>query len=487
MRNEAALPRPFLPSAWARFLEAPLAQRSGTDVLIASVAVGVTFDLAVRSGGVGVAGALCIVTIAAALISTRRIRNPQAVALVAAAPLFGVWLLFRTSAWLIPLDIIAAAGLLGFGASLSRGGSGTDMTIPELAARVVRGGLQLLWAPAYLLRGALGSVRSRRISGTARGLLIVTPIVLVLGALLTSADAVFASFFDFESPAIAQHVVLISVGMIGMAALLRQASAEPATAPDVEGPKLGYVESGMVLVALNLLLGAFAAARVFAMSEGGRRVLESAGLTYAEYARSGFFQLLLAALIVVATLLALRATTELSTPVERRVFGGLAVGVVLLTLVVCASAFHRLVLYESAFGLTMLRLYVQTAIVWVAFVVVVAGIAIVAPSARRAWIAPAGAVAGLVLLFALNVLNPEAFVARHNIEHPPVTESLDRAYLGQLSDDAIGAIAESARGSSVGALELRSRICAPVDPSSGWASYNVARDRADEVRTELCE
>jgi hypothetical protein len=487
MTNDATLPRPFLLSAWLRFLDAPLAQASGADVAIASVGAGMLFDLAMRSGVATVAGALCITAVSVALLVTRRAHNPQAIALVAAAPVFGFWLLFRTSAWLIPFNILAAAGLLGFGASLSRGGSGIDMTIPQLAARVVRGGLQLLWAPAYVFRGVFGRLGERRAGGVARGLLLLTPLVLILGALLTSADAVFASFFDFEMGEVPQHAASITIGTLGMAALLRLASAEPAAAPQVEGPRLGYVESAMVLVSLNLLLAAFAVARLVALSEGGRRVLSSAGLTYAEYARSGFFQLLFAAVIVVAVLLALRATADLSTPRRQRTFAGLSLGVVVLTLAVCVSAFHRLVLYESVFGMTMLRLYVQTAIVWVAFVVAAVGVAVAIGSVRRAWLAPAAALFALVLLFALNVLDPEAFVARHNVSHPANAARFDATYLTGLSDDAVPAIASRALENDDVGRSLRESICAgALEDGGGWASYNVARERAGELRSGLC-
>jgi hypothetical protein len=275
-----------------------------------------------------------------------------------------------------------------------------------------------------------------------------------------------------------------------MGALVRLASTAQAEVPDVEGPKLGAVETHVVLLALNVLLGAFAAARLVALSEGGRRVLSSAGLTYAEYARSGFFQLLFAAVIVVAALLALRATADLPTSRQQRTFVGLSLGVVALTLAVCVSAFQRLVLYESVFGLTMLRLYVQTAIVWVAGVVIMLGMLVCLRHVRRAWLAPAAAILALVLLFALNVLNPEAFVARHNLSHPAKAEGFDADYLTGLSDDAVGAIASRAKQNDDVARALRLSICSgapePFGGGGGWASYNVARERAGELRSDLC-
>src|SRR5437867_488487 len=77
---------------WPAFLDPPLYRQGSTAILAIAIAAGAFFDLSVRSGIVGVAGALTVVFASAALISSRRLRNPYAIALAAAAPLFGVWL-----------------------------------------------------------------------------------------------------------------------------------------------------------------------------------------------------------------------------------------------------------------------------------------------------------------------------------------------------------------------------------------------------------
>ena len=113
-----------------------------------------------------------------------------------------------------------------------------------------------------------------------------------------------------------------------------------------------------------------------------------------------------------------------------------------------------MVLYESAFGLTMLRLYVQTAIVWVAFVVTAVGVAVVIGSVRRAWLAPAAALFALVLLFALNVLNPEAFVASHE---PGPLDRLDARRRQQIGLGVTGALLLGVGGTVVGLVIRRRR------------------------------
>jgi hypothetical protein len=486
-RNDERLsPRPdpsgWLASEWPRYLDAPLERVRTPFVTVAAVAIAASFDLAVRSGLVGVAGALCIALAAALIIASGRLRNRQSYVLVAAAPLFGMWLVVRGSAWLFPLNAVAACGLVVLGASLSAGGSIFDLSITRVIARALQAVTQGLLAPAFVLSGRR---EKRKVAGVVRGLLIAFPVLLVLGVLLASADAVFASFVRFDVANVIAHVVLLAFGALATAALFRLASVSYVQTPEVRGPVLGTSEWTVVLVALNALLGAFAVARIIALSEGGRRVITSAGLTYAEYARTGFFQLLFAAVLAVGVIAALRATAERRTPAAEVRFTVLSMGVVVLTLALVVSAFHRLVLYESAFGLTMLRLYAQTAIVFVGLVLVMLGATILGVGQGvgekdGVWVWSAAGIAAVVMLFGMNVLNPEAFVAAHNITHQARTGQSDTSYLSELGDDAVPVVVEH--------KELHGYLCtvSEKEPFTGWASYNASHARADRIRSQVC-
>jgi len=119
------------------------------------------------------------------------------------------------------------------------------------------------------------------------------------------------------------------------------------------------VEATIVLASVIVLFAGFAVTQVVALVGGGRHVVETAGLTYADYARSGFFQLVAVAAIALAVLLTVDAFTGSPTGRARRRLVLLSEVVIGLTLVVVVSALRRLDLYESAYGLTMLRLYAR--------------------------------------------------------------------------------------------------------------------------------
>lgn len=83
---------------------------------------------------------------------------------------------------------------------------------------------------------------------------------------------------------------------------------------------------------------------------------ETAGLTYAEYARSGFAQLVIVALLTLAVVAASLRWARLDGHRTERLLRLLLMALCLLTIVVLASALHRLGLYERAFGFTRTRM-----------------------------------------------------------------------------------------------------------------------------------
>ncbi|MBW3669149.1 MAG: DUF4173 domain-containing protein [Actinobacteria bacterium] len=81
----------------------------------------------------------------------------------------------------------------------------------------------------------------------------------------------------------------------------------------------------------------------------------------------------------------------------------------------------------------MLRLFVVTFAVWVGAVFVLLAFRLAGMGGDRRWFAPAAVSVGLVLVFLLNAIDPEATVVRRNGAGP----DFDPAYASTLSDDAV--------------------------------------------------
>lgn len=339
----------------------------------------------------------------------------------------------------------------------------------------------------------------------ARGLMVGIPLALIFAVLFASADPIFRRGLDevlglkidlgtlpgrvlFVLATAWLAVALLAIAATGLPALERGSSLGAAAgSPSLDNLRaLGAVEALVILLVIDLVVAAFVGLQV-AYLFGGVNTLAAIGMTYSDYARRGFFELVAAACLACAVVVALEAT------VERRSRPYLAALLVLvgLSAVVLASAAMRLRLYQEAYGWTELRLYVLVAIGSL-------GLALAATAAlvmgnRTRWLGHALAVIGVVALVGLNVIAPSAVVAEHNIARvldPTLVPAdghagLDRAYLSVLPDDAIPVVVaalpllpEADRGAITGYLDQRAYELS-LDPAyQGWAAWNLGRERA---------
>jgi hypothetical protein len=167
-----------------------------------------------------------------------------------------------------------------------------------------------------------------------------------------------------------------------------------------------------------------------------------------------------------------------------RIVRGLCGGLVVLVLVIVASALQRLWLYQQQLGLTELRIYTTGVALWLA--VVFLWLAATVLRGRRHLFATGAVFAGFVATLAINVLNPDALIARTNLSRPNV----DGTYLGTLSDDAVPTLL-----ARVGGLEpplrqelaraLLARSAAPESRLSWNASRQHAATLLAQHRDEL--
>jgi hypothetical protein len=444
-----------------------------------AVGAGILTDMAIRSGVANVTAAVLAAGTACALASDERLSSRQARGLALGAVAFAPWLAVWQSPWLVIPNVLAAFGLLCLAASFAAGGSVLDLGLGATAARAGSTAAHGLAGISYPVRPVIETEARPAVAGVA----LAVPVVLVLGLLLASADAVFRSFFKVDADAVVEHFVLFSLGAWAAGGLWRTAAARPPEVRVGRVRRLGLVESRIVLTAVNLLFLGFVAAQVVAASEGGRRVLRTEGLTYAEYARSGFFQLVAVAALSMVLVAALRAVVRKSSDITFRAMSALTVA---LTLGLCTVAYVRLGLYETAFGLTMLRFYAQASTIWIGIVLVLVVLAVFGVGRAKRWLIPTAAAAALAILLALNVLGPEAHVAGRNLDRG--THALDVPYLASLGDDALPAIA--ARIDGLGA-EQRSELRAGVECSrrrspSSRAGWNLSRERVRDALRTIC-
>lgn len=193
------------------------------------------------------------------------------------------------------------------------------------------------------------------------------------------------------------------------------------------------------MVTVDAVFALFVTVQLFTLFGGRRHVLAEAGLTFAEYARSGFWQMLAAAILTGAVIAAAWIGGRPPAGRRRAWFVALSALLVVLSLVVLASAFQRLVLYEAEFGYTWPRLIPHAAILLTGTLLACGLVAVV--TGRTGWLPTAALGLALLALVGLNLLDPEAFIADRNIARVERGHELDTSELASLSADAVPAIA----------------------------------------------
>ena len=370
---------------------------------------------------------------------------------------FSLMVAIRANAFVTVLNVLAVLALLTYLAFFYGNGRVTELGVLGAFLVPVRTGLHSSVLAVPLLAAALEShhitQRQRRLFPVLRGLLLALPLLFVFTLLLTSADLVFAQYverlltLDFlpNLDEVIGRTIIVSVAAWGLAGGLVYALAWRETAetdksalengvqtlPQQYG--LGFGEAATMLALVNGLFLIFVAVQ-FTYLFGGERHLNLEGVTYAEYARRGFFELVVVAVLTLALVLALNWITRRSSKRQIRLFNSLSSGLALLVLVMLVSAWQRMELYETTFGYTELRLYVFAFMAWLA--------ALLLWFLLTLWRSPHRFALGLMVaamgyLTTLNLLNPDAFIVRQNLARYAETGDLDAAYLTTLSADAV--------------------------------------------------
>jgi hypothetical protein len=456
-----------------------------------ALVVGLVADQWLRAGTFGAAASLTIAMTALALVFAGRLVTLESRVAAGTAVLFAAWLTARASPWLIWPDLAMSFALLGLAASLSFRGSLLDIGIAEAAARSIHGLNHAVAGAGFAIQPVL-RIRSRlRLAAPLlRGLLIAAPIAILLAGLLAAADPIFASFFNLNLDAgrLVLDVVYVAIGSLVAAGLLRLAAAEPLARVDGPTWRLGSIEGLVVLAVLDAIFAAFAVAQAIAAAGGAGDTLHSAGVTYAGYARSGFFELLWVAGITAVILILFSRITSLTERTTKRAFLVLAQIAIALTLLIVVVAFLRLSLYEDVYGFTMLRLYSHIFAVWIAVVFLLLAADMAGLFRRRRWFVGAVSISAMAVLLALNLLNPEAVVVALNVARAQSTHKIDAQYFAELSSDATPALlADRAQLDPSLSREIGKIACAgPHTYSVSPAAFNLSDAAAATARRASC-
>jgi uncharacterized protein DUF4153 len=470
--------------------------RLGLEILGTALLLGITGDALLRAMPWGLNALLCAVAFVccgAWLVRHNAITvSRDALWLAAGALLIASNFVARASVTLHALDVIGLAIVLAVASWSVRGvalrgrqvwhyaRAGVEAALAACVGVFPLVGCDVNWSE---LQGAGRFARARSV---ALGGAVAFPLLIVFGGLFARADAVFGGLverlFALDFGALVSHTLLTGLFAVLAAgyfwgALLRSRPRGPA--PQRPGMSVSVVPVATALGLVDCLFLIFVAVQIRYLFGGVGLVASVTGLTYAEYARRGFFELVTASALVLPLLAGADWLVRDESREHQRTFRGLAYLLLLLLAAVMASALERMRLYVGAFGLSEIRLYAT------AFMLYLAGVsawfAWTSLRGRRRRFAFGALVQGFAVLGGLHLINPDALIARTNLARAPAARPFDGWYAASLSADAVPVLLDAfprldARARcSVGAglLEQRRRL-----ERDGWRSWNLARARA---------
>ena len=520
--------------------------RSGLEILIAALVIGIFGDLMLRATPWGLNAFAFVTVFTAAMIAITVRHRPElltsrTIALQSAMIFFASMYLVRDSIELRVYDTIAIIIIMGVLVLPNFGVNQRIAGVFHYAAGFVWSGLSSLFAPFILLGADIdwkempGNRLSKSVFAVLRGLAIALPLVLIFGALLMAADAAFENFanriVNFDIDTVISHVMLTSLLAWLTAGYFRgtlidsftRAAVSPIPKPDNAKPEaktgaaetvtsfvdkfaaeqaedtslpnnatvvehinisdppraegrtggdrdavsdepapaaqkrdwqnwdntkfpqvftLGKVETIIILGLIDALFLSFVLFQIPYLFGGMDLVQNTPDLKLADFARRGFGELVAVAFLVLPMLLAshwLLRRDNAKNETIFRVLAGLQVG---LLFVIMASAMQRLILLtgELGYGWTTVRFYPMVFMIWLAVVFVWFGWTVLRGHRNNfAW----GALwSAIIMLAATNLINPDDFIARKNIQLMQQGREFDAYYNARLSDDAFPALVE---------------------------------------------
>jgi len=338
------------------------------------------------------------------------------------------------------------------------------------------------------------------------GLMISLPVLFLVVNLLASADGVFNQLLMgvpewWSSLSIGEGITrviwIIVFGVLFFCYLWgfvkpersarhkkKAAAAEADTELRAGKFKVDPIMMTTLLISVNAVYVLFVVVQFSYLFGAWEGVLPD-GKTYAEYARSGFMELVAVSLInFTIIMIALVYVREEEAGKLRKMLSILLYILVGCSGVMLYSAYMRLVMYEEVYGYTYIRFLVHAFMLYLALLLIIAALRI-----RTAVIplAKCYIVISLAAYVLLNYAGMDRIIAEKNIERFRDSGKIDRTYLSNLSTDAIPLLVRFSKEEDPGMKPLLESRWASIvkEPDRKWPSFNLSYSRADHELSQM--
>lgn len=255
-------------------------------------------------------------------------------------------------------------------------------------------------------------------------------VLLIFLTLLSQADPVFAEVMrEFRSQLVGRW--LWTILLIFLFSAWWTTSVDKKDEQESQSSWLANRDVVAILGVVTTVVGVFLVVQFQYLFGGSRQLLETLDLTFSEYVRKGFTELLLA--VFIGGILAYLAGAKLRSSAQApKVITILNTAMIAELALLLLSAFQRDMLYVDTYGLTRVRVIGEVFLIWLAFFLVV--LLVYAWKKIREKFALTLLWSGaLLVLLSINIFNVDRWVVQGAPGHHEYT---DYFYLMQLSEDA---------------------------------------------------
>lgn len=326
------------------------------------------------------------------------------------------------------------------------------------------------------------------------GLAISTPLLLIVLTLLSSADGVFHHVLINLPNLLARlslgevivrlmWIVLMGLGFFGLLwGFVDSKFYDWEMQPKEYGPALPPVRFKIdpviittVLIAINTVYVLFVIVQ-FSYLFGAWEGILPEGNTYADYARNGFFELVMVTAINFVILLLALICVEKKNGLLQKLINILLYILIGCSTVMLYSAFSRMDLYEEVYGYTTARFLVHAFMIFMGILLMITALRV---AIQRVPLAKCYIVVSLISYVVMNYIGMDVIIANKNIERYEASGKLDTSYLTGLSPEVIPSLIKFSRKED-GMLDqlLKQEYLDSAHIERKWQSFNIPEYRA---------
>lgn len=428
-------------------------------IIAFSLILGIMTDVLFYGKPIGISFFIFILAIVAfSLIIAKRfdqkLSKTQILILISAVILSAAVFL-RSNSFLAFFNVIGSVYLLFLAAALFRETDICNFRFLKYFTAPIAFFLEIFGAGANYINRYKGAISTKQETGSKelrsviKGAVMSLPVLAILAWFLYSADLVFQAYankflglfhyrINFELGFRILIILSVSYLLIGIfSKIIEKNKTETAEEKNTQNKTGGFIESMTVLALVELLFLAFIVIQFYYLF-GGKNYVWGIDeyITYSEYAKNGFYELIKVAIVSFLLIYAIANSSKIETLKEKKIFRFLSAALFIEISIILMSSLKRLLLYVDGYGLTFQRFLAFGLLFWIFCVFLFFLWKIFLEKKNSAFIFMAFSLSIAVWL-GINIINPDALIAKVNIERFAEGKKIDPHYFSSLSDDAI--------------------------------------------------